>query len=774
MAERNSKPLFGFEPVVTTQVDKSQGLGLVRDISQSQGQVPKQPFDFLGIASGVSSLVLTPMAEEKNIADTHTARVESLQFVTGISQMSGSDKVRAIEDRLRVESDRSKFSEGYRKGSLSILEKSYASALGEAEDERVSSALQVTASNYIADMSSPDSIWGDNPTDYVNAVSNQYTLNPAHVRDAVMSSMFQHYGVLVEGTKNKEELGALLTEMKEKQKPFRNSLFLDSRSKRTASLVSSLQSNMNTAIASKQKEFKEDAREWLAQNVYGNTNTSSGYFSPATPSVVDKIQEAFDNPIEINNKINQINKGFEQANQARQFSSVFPIGGIRPALPEGNPLLKKERQDAVNIEANRLIQSNNLEGFIELVNNETGLTKGVGDTILNQFNNIKDLNTLNIHIRQMDTLNNLPKGATALRQLLGDGYADFTATSIIAKTLYNGNTLEARNAVDTSKKSTSFVTLDPQTTRKMREKAVKLGTLASDYLAVMNTITQINADVAKDKYKDIANTFSNMMDKQGGININNSMDVHSNSTKAIDPENFNLRVSTELNDNMDGELKEVVNIGKLTIGKDEFGTIQSVINNDVILTETNQQFITEKVEESKDVDVTQFGAATVGKALGVGAEVVLTQLPRATLELGKGVVQVFRRFGGFIGSQFNKDIENIANNVKKILPKADELMFMLDREIDLLTTELPDIPTNTLSEEDNNSLAASLEKNRDVKDKLQTLRGFLSGEVKQTEDVRQSFFDKQVEKLEKLKDLGFSEEEIKEASDDILSETRGR
>lgn len=548
MDNTGAKPLFGFSPT-TTAVGANYGAAMetMGDISKIQANVQTNKFDFLGVAKAVNEAVISPLAEEKNMADAHKALLESQKFLQDISPLSGTEKVKAIEDKIKAESG-NEFSEGYRKGSLSVLESGHTQALGQQEEERVNATLNIVASNFLADSKDPNGIWKTDPVGYNAAVAKKYNLNPAHVRDAITSSMYSDFVFQVQTASNTKELEEVKKNISKAKEPFRNPMFLDSRGKEFSGIVAGLERQLQSAISLKKEEINtKNAFNWY--NMMGSGDILTNHLNP-TAVVEPAAREAFGYGTNSYwSALHNYDETFKKnEGERRYYYDVYKSGQSIYTAPinmislNEHPEAKKIITKEINNTLQYLFDTDNVDNLNRVMTNVQPLLGDFGSKILNDFYSGQDSEGI---YTKIDTIMSTPKGATNMLNAVGlEGLSGMMATHYVSKYVTNGDIAAAQ---DTIAKKTIMPTGTIETSvYKSIMNNNDLTPEARQAVLLLAKYTGSNKEAVKDIMAKLENTIS----KHNGVLVDKSYgDLKSGDSKDIEtakPDLFYKEIGTTL------------------------------------------------------------------------------------------------------------------------------------------------------------------------------------------------------------------------------------
>lgn len=660
--EQQSNPLFDFTPTTTVAADYSKVAKAKGDIAdaQAKSQSEPQPFDFLGIAQGVTQIT-GQMAAEKNMVDSHTAKLKALDFMSQNQNLTGHELEQKIKTEIQSISE-GDYSEGYKEGTFAILDLGYKQALEAKEEERVNGFLNVVSNKYgvLLDSNRNKGMNLPNPELYAANMAQQYNLPVEQVRNAMVATTYKDSITFVNAAKNNKQLEEIVAGITEKNKNLKTPMFLDSKSKKFAPVVASYKTALASAIKTKKKEFKEDAKSRIAAATGNVTDVNNSYIlDPNLPETQSFFRDAYDDDLSRLNAYNKYVKGYNNAKEARDFLINHPLGDARPVAPD-NSMLKKELTKRATVGFTNSFASGSFETAIDIINNEEDVMTDVGDNLMRQINSLDDNKALTQTYNNLSAFMDYPGGSNAVKKMLGDEYKNVIATNEIATMLTNGDYVKARNIVAEAEGTVSNAAYKPEINNKMYELANELGTMRDEYLETVRVVGSVNASLVnkkflknlRDKFNDNVKQFTTEEDEGTKFNI-----MYAKVPDALDQDAFNNSIfaaGKNLNSGISGtEIKFLPN--NKVIMHDEYGVPQIVFNTKPMLEMQDEAYTLGKIQEKRDAAMSD--GVNIDSAIETGVSVTadgINQVMRFTNTVNAfkfgGVLDVIRKFDEWFGS----------------------------------------------------------------------------------------------------------------------------
>jgi len=377
--------------------------------------------------------------------------------------------------------------------------------------------------------------------------------------------------------KGLEEAMANVADIK---KEYQDKMFLNRKDKEGQAYIKMLESGISTAITNKQKEIKNVSYDALA------VNAANGYRMP--PVVMDKHIDAIATNVytAAKDKI-ALEKKYLERTQADAFTASNPVGERKQFLPT-NPILKEERQKEVTATLFNHFNTGDMQNFVRVAENETGMTKQTGEQFITMFNKATTNEEVSVLLDKFDLIDAQPQGAGVLRQMLTDD--EYTRVKEIGYALQSRPDLtpgQARDWIDGNKTKINKLGLPPLKQRKLFEYAVKLGPQYDAYMSHMKHVMAGNPDIGEKEMKEAALHFSkmNQVDSTG-----KKTNIAMGTNPADDPSVMNKKdVDTKINKSLGDTVTNKTFLSNgIVIGKDEYGGTMKIINtNDKVDVEGN-------------------------------------------------------------------------------------------------------------------------------------------------------------------------------------------
>ena len=672
--------IFGYTPTTDIAVDKSAEARLKQETMKQE----KQPFDFLGVMRA-GAQVTGQFAAEKNQADAHTAYMESWQFMASIDHMDGHEKVAAIEGKIKEQSG-DNFSSGYRQGSLSVLDKAYASALLQKEEERVATGLNVGATTWIANLAGGYQDF-DSAEGFIDQYGTKNNLNKAQVRDAIYTGVYEHYSLQSLNAKSDDELTAINEEFNQVvQRDFKGTFFEGSKAKKFNAVVKEAKANHSSTVAAKRKHFTE--LEQTKIEIGKGDGQSSGTSYTLKP-------EDFRWDIAYRDKDQRVKQfiayqnNYNQAQEARAFMGSYnpmnPHPSIESVVYKDNKFIQKEwPQYVANVGMQKLLLGNT-ESFTDVMTGEGQKSADELGTQINQsYMNARTTEEIRPLLNRLEDTFNTNGGATILNNSIGEQQlARMMATITLADVHYEGDLSKARDFVAQQDRSLTKMTWDKSTFATVQDRTVALGVHGNRYKATMDTLNQINPAMATEMEEKVAEHFKNLQEETHDVMWDTSVANYFDTNNVAQPDVLkqNIIDSFVMTTNSQPTRIQTLHNGGF-IAFDDVTGLSHVLSMDWVMKE-HDRAVMEQADFTGEIPV---------------SEEIYSVATDITMGLKDSIGRIGGRFGEYLKTQTEEDW----NKLKKIF-----------------TT---DIDISKVRPEDRPAVEQAIEKNKIINNRIDKMR----------------------------------------------------
>jgi len=434
---------------------------------------------------------------------------------------------------------------------------------------------------------------GKTPQDFVDVYT---TANPrldkVVVSRALMSEAYvEMISAVNTAAPTEEALANAIADVEDIKAPYKTPQFLTTRQKQGQEYVNSMEASLTASIKAKQKDIKDTHFSFRAKTAVNGNRTHPDF-------MLKSIKATTANDVAYVKEVEAYTKKYNERGEADAYNHNNQIGSRTQALPKENKTLMKERQAAVTKDLTLALSNGDYENFARISYNERDFGKKTGEYLLNKINQATDPKELQSLMGFLGNVNATNQGPTALRQMLTDD--EYTRVSVLhSMSLANSDkTLpELRDAIDKSKASTNIMKLDVGTEMEIREYAMKLGRQGNNFLNVMTQYKQINPQLAKEEYQNVAEYFASTIDTVDGVTIDSSMSQH---PQALNQETFNAAISSEVVKDGDNVVHMTNSKGEpLMVVSDKLGTttitnVQPYIDKNKVVTEYEAQRVEDR------------------------------------------------------------------------------------------------------------------------------------------------------------------------------------
>lgn len=689
------------------------------DLQQEAGEWASAFNTFQQVGKVAESIVQTEEARQKkvnNLVDAHTARQDAAIFNQEISNQNGTDRRVSYEGKLSEITNKfqeGSISSGYYQSFMGAIEDKYAVALGDQQTEYNNSVGQAAGSEYMAGIKA--GIAGD-ATTYINNQAELTGVPPAVIRDGVLTGVYDDYNNRMGNASTIEELNALDKEFNGvKSTSFNSTQLLKTRSKELSAKIKQLESTISNTKEAKEKQFKYESKEFIDDAV-ANEFTN-------TPEEMEKhFDIAYEDPVTNGTKKRDYKKSHIEQNTIRDYVSRYSPDTPHPTVPE---VAKDKWQGIVTDTASMHFLKGNTEGFIDTVSFNPDFSKEIGYSLNQAFIQAESTEQLDGIVSELYKISLAPRGATALRQSIGDDeFVNIISTSYIAKALYQGDVVKARDYVTQSDQNVEKQGLNKDLHADIIGYEQDLGPQYNRYKAVMTRINNINPKLAQDEYKNIAKFFASQVDKKGDIMVDMSMDA-SLEAKALDPDRVFNKVVSGFEKEAGIQPSRITYLSDGTAYLyDNFGGTASVINVDKITNKENETIKEEsRIESRKRAERQKTGLGKIQNVLEDAPEIAIGAATDITEGFTDSIGRLVSRFTGYLGQQWDKDVDMMYKAIglkspteKKALADA---LFEYEQS---LVTDIAKPAFNTLDEVHTDTLRNVLLGNKKKKEIISSMR----------------------------------------------------
>lgn len=698
-------------------------------------QAARRPWDMFSQTLAGAGKVAVSLDEagkaEKSTEELLSGQNRAAERLAEISTMSAADRAAALQaDRDSIMSGESEFSDVHNKAFLAATTSTFFSAKAAATAEsNMTNASTVVDSLVIPEML-PD---GYDKTEAFQWISDNHDVDVATVRNMYLTKQTDYFAAQLQLQSDVEGVNEVKAAMAKNRESLGGSKFYGSKAAEWKAAIKSSEAKLKAAEVAVLKKFKAQAKERVATAI-GDTSSSETSYTKPWVEVESDMKAAYgDDAVVYNNKKNEYKKSLGLAEEARGFQSENTVGEPHNKLPDSNPQLKKEWQAKVTNDATAAFTENNYSKFIGIGINEPQFAKTAGENLMSVFNNTQDIVGLSSFVNKVETISYQPNGATALRQMLGDdNYVDILATQYMAKSGFATDVSQARTMVEKSKANITTIQMDKQDMIQIDEYAREFGPQQGQaFKAVMQKLHQINPKMAHDEMKNTAAFFEQQITKVGDVRVDTSMTPIVDNV-SLDPDKTMAAVFKDLEVKSGSAVTDVSMVGDVAISVNPLTGALAMTDTKVIAESINKEVLREKTQEA--YAATQQKGTVIGdtsRALGTFGQVLVGQVPSAFGSFfgsaGDAVANITDRFTGYLGRQWDRDIQGMKDGINEMLPGTFEsadreqrrnMMEAFDAEFDNLINNtvtkspLDGVSRNTLSAYITEQMASTVEANK--------------------------------------------------------------
>ena len=435
---------------------------------------------------------------------------------------------------------------------------------------------------------------GVKPEEFIDAYhSTRPRLDKVVMSTALLQDLYGEMALNISMAQDEQGLQEALVNNEEMKDPYKTPFFLDKKSKQGLDKIAGLDKQLQQVLAAKKEELNNQSYTALSIATVG------GFREPLA-NVEKHIDRTSSNVYTATKAKIEYQKQHEERLVADSYAQYNPIGSRVQALPKDNPLIMKERQEQVTGKLVEHLQNEDYVNFARVAYNEKDFGKKTGEALLNIVNNAKNGEEVKQVVGFLDKVNELPQGPTALRQMLTDDqYVRLQVIGSMSSMYPDKSIVEVKDIIDKSKGATTNVKLDPEASQTILEYGVKLGHNYHKYMNIIDTMKQINPQLALDNYENVANYLDKSVSKDSILKT--TIDTsEAGIPETLDPKDFKGRVK-------DMVLKEDTALAKFTtnnkgetllITSDDFG-IAEIQNVEYLKTASDKHVKEYLVDQSK-------------------------------------------------------------------------------------------------------------------------------------------------------------------------------
>ena len=715
-----------------------------------------------GIATQLTTEQNEKLQKEKNIREVIQAQSDATQDMGDYSTRPAqetSDYFKSKRDE--VITGASTHSDAYNKAYLSTTQNMYMSSTKEANILATDNAINVETSGMVNSNMVPE---GYDYRKGLKYISDKYNVDPSRVRDSWMANVTGYYSDQYSAVNDMDSLAKIDNEYSTLRNTANTPELFGSRSANFKALDANNKTLLTQARAAAEKRIKTRSENRIVEATGDTSNSFNSYIAPL--SAIEKDLEVVygDNKITLDNKKQEYVKNHTSAVQSRLFQTQFNPGDVHTAVPKDNKQLQAEWQKRTTADLTTAFQSDNYDKYIEITNNESAYTKVAGEAIMTAFNNIETPAEMTVFLDKVKNISYRTNGATALRQSLGDeNYVTMLATSYLAESGYAGDLIKARAAVNVTDRNISEIPMEPGMKADVYEYATKLGKQGDKYVAIVQKLHAIDPSLAAKEYKNAADFFEKQREERDGIIIDTSMSPIIDNYSIDSERTYTNMVERQVR-RTGATPNNMIVVGDTVISLDLLSGTMTTSSIKAEAQYTNKQIEKEKQRESylKERERTTL-AGGAPAAIDVAGQVLIGQGPSIAVDfvknIGTTVSNITSRFTGYLGAQWDKDVQPFRDWATKTFPNEatpveKEIMIEatieeFDNYINTIVTEDPtqDAAYNTMSSYDKETLSQTLMGNKHTQEVAKKLKkafeefttGYLPPYVPPTTHLDESF-----------------------------------
>jgi hypothetical protein len=549
-------------------------------------------YDIVGLMRQMASdskAIVEPYAQAKILADTRLGQVQGIDFVEKNSNLTGVERKIALDKEIQDITNSDK-SYAYKSAYSSQLVHEYAKAEKEANQEIEVSYLNGAASGWkvIADNKKAGVDTGITAEEYVNIINKETGIDRQKINDAVYTGAAASVLFDISQAKDTKELNDVIQLWEqEKEENFNTPYFRTSKSAKTKAVVNHYDTLYARAIKAKEKEFKDTARANIDKAIQEDYSVHPMYLA-------NDFDKGYTDVLTRGNAIREYTKKYKEAETTRNWFSTYSTDAPHGKVPK---VAETKWKEAIYNDALTSLVNGESTKFINIINNNTKYSKDVGAQLYSAYLNETDANKLDPYMKQIESITITPRGATALSTSIGsDNYAEMLTSTAIAKALYDGDMVKARDYVQQQKTNPTKQSWDEDLFKTVNDKSTDLGHLGNQYKATMTTMNNINPLVAKQNEPKIRKYYQGLISKWdtnwyggGGVTVDtsNGPDITEEAVDADKAKSTIIEVATALNNGQSPAT--IYMMGDEVFTTDPYGGVGTVLNVRAVVDAVNEE-----------------------------------------------------------------------------------------------------------------------------------------------------------------------------------------
>ena len=582
--EKAAKLQAEAQNVKTESESKLDGLELITTTNQAAGQI------------------LDPYIKQKALADAHVGSIDAYNFMASIQNKPYHEQVDLYRQKF---GDLGKNeNKAYVQGFQSKIDTGYSQALRGMEADYKQSVLdsvKTTAQSIISTSEISPDVPNPKIEDVIENIHQTTGIDRKELRDAVYLGFQEDYAIRMSNAKTAAELTGLKQELDSYNKMyFSGTQFRGSKSQATANMVAAGERQINNVFNGKLKIFQQEARTQITQLEL------NGYKTPLELIPKETWNLAYPNPSE---RMKAQNRYAE--NHTKQFIIDDFMNRNTPTTRQGEVPKGAEpgwevvtAQEALNAYSNGDAQTLNT---ITRLNSEKRYMDKIGMAIYQDYTSKVingDAKTQAEFYANFNIINNKPGGSRSLIQTLGkDKYTEIIAVQGLS-TAFGGDYKLAYEAYQKGKNGPQRpMSIDFK--KIVTKNDMKLGSVGRIYSEMMQTLYNIDPEMAMDKADEIAEALHDTQKEVAGVRVNTMMAPDLIEEKSVretegEREEFLNGIKEMVATNTGQEIGSVDYLPDGTaVFNNPMGIPVAVLNMDSLIEFDNQTYIKSK-EEAAD------------------------------------------------------------------------------------------------------------------------------------------------------------------------------
>jgi len=712
------------------------------DIANSEDRT----LDVVKLGQGVSNIMAREV-QAKDTAETNRAKQHLIELTTSSGYLDAKDtrKAEMLEEFYYASTDQSqKYQDSIKGYSSGEYTKVYE---GREKEARVSELnnfgadytayLENTYEETLEEGVTTNRDAGKTLADYID---ERHAINPTISKvEFGQAGLNEEYGKMyvdVASARTPEELTKVQGNISDIKSTLQSNFLLNSNEKAAVAANTQRETQLNSMIKGKQKEFKLQSKSRIAQAEKGYESNKE--IGPNPTLLATDILRATSDDLAAKHQYDSLKKQYdEQIVRVNFLNSNIPGEKVIGNVPKE---AKEAWQQEVNKSALNAIQQGDYSTFINTVNFSPDESKEVGNNMYQAYLQTKSSKEAKPLLDFLLVTSRKPGGATALRQSLGDDqYVEIMTSSYLAESLFEGDMMKARTYYQQKAENVSSVQIPFEDQDDIMDYVGKLGPHKDKYLTTMKHLYNIDPQLAHKQYKNIGKFYKDQM-KSTSIGDNsviedNSMVDFDSTSGALNLEEVKTNITKEFTDTTGFTPGSITYMpGGTALVTDSVTGFGHVVNTGTIVAKSNDNVMEAARVEKARKDNSKREREGSGGSLSDAPGLLGDNLPglETPIKIVQGLGGVLSKFGNYLSDQWDKDIENLTRGIG-LLPKSDkeaiEAEILKDEEatqeyLDALDKVIIDTPTkvdepahNTLSFTNKAVLRNAIEKNKAIVNK---------------------------------------------------------